>query len=169
MRTYLEKTHSHKKGWWSGSRCRPWAQIQIPQKKWKFIKVWFQTIVTTWFFFNLSPYGTWCPNFFILILGLVSHVHFVTHFSTAVPGMEESANITNTLTFSVFTLSVTFAWGIYIGYSPQNLQPEYPVHSRAEYTSKLIKCCMIEWNYRGIEVSALTRYVLRTLFPLFVA
>jgi hypothetical protein len=25
--------HKNKKGWWSGSRCKPWAQIPVPQKK----------------------------------------------------------------------------------------------------------------------------------------
>jgi hypothetical protein len=29
MRPYLEKTHYTKKGWWSGSRCRPRVQAPI--------------------------------------------------------------------------------------------------------------------------------------------
>jgi hypothetical protein len=29
----LEKNIHQKKGWWSGSRCRPWVQIPVPQKK----------------------------------------------------------------------------------------------------------------------------------------
>jgi hypothetical protein len=32
-RPYLEKNPSQKKGWWSGSRCRPWVQAPILQKK----------------------------------------------------------------------------------------------------------------------------------------
>jgi hypothetical protein len=27
------KKKSQKKGWWSGSRCRPWVQVPVPQKK----------------------------------------------------------------------------------------------------------------------------------------
>jgi hypothetical protein len=30
---YLEKKASQKNGWWSGSRCRPWVQTLVPQKK----------------------------------------------------------------------------------------------------------------------------------------
>jgi hypothetical protein len=30
---YLEKKPITKKGWWSGSRCRPWDQAPTPQKK----------------------------------------------------------------------------------------------------------------------------------------
>jgi hypothetical protein len=32
MRPYLEKNIT-KKGWWSGSRCRPWVQTPVLKKK----------------------------------------------------------------------------------------------------------------------------------------
>jgi hypothetical protein len=31
-RPYLEKPFTER-GWWSGSRCRPWVQAPVPQKK----------------------------------------------------------------------------------------------------------------------------------------
>jgi hypothetical protein len=45
----------------------------------------------------------------------------MAHVSTALPGMKKSTNITNTLTFSVLTLPVTFAWDTHLGDSPKNL------------------------------------------------
>jgi hypothetical protein len=32
-RPYLKKTHHKKKGWWSGSRCRPRVQTPVLEKK----------------------------------------------------------------------------------------------------------------------------------------
>jgi hypothetical protein len=31
--TLSRKTHHKKKGWWSGSRCKPWVQAPVLQKK----------------------------------------------------------------------------------------------------------------------------------------
>jgi hypothetical protein len=35
-----------------------------------------------------TPYRNWCPNYFNLITGLVSHPPFTTHHSTALSGIE---------------------------------------------------------------------------------